>query len=41
MHSSIFAPYFVAGAIFSGCALVLTLIIPILASKRGLFGEFC
>jgi Ni/Fe-hydrogenase subunit HybB-like protein len=28
MHSTIFAPYFVAGAIFSGCALVLTLIIP-------------
>src|SRR5579885_1498201 len=28
-HSTIFAPYFVAGAIFSGCALVLTLIIPI------------
>src|SRR5713101_7955994 len=27
-HSTIFAPYFVAGAIFSGCALVLTLIIP-------------
>src|SRR6202011_6258797 len=28
MHSTIFAPYFVAGAIFSGCGLVLTLIIP-------------
>ncbi len=28
MHSTIFAPYFVAGAIFSGCAMVLTLIIP-------------
>ena len=28
-HSTIFAPYFVAGAIFSGCALVLTLLIPI------------
>ena len=27
-HSTIFAPYFVAGAIFSGCALVLTLVIP-------------
>jgi len=27
-HSTIFAPYFVAGAIFSGCALVLTLLIP-------------
>ena len=28
-HSTIFAPYFVAGAIFSGCALVLTLLIPV------------
>jgi molybdopterin-containing oxidoreductase family membrane subunit len=28
-HSTIFAPYFVAGAIFSGVALVLTLLIPI------------
>jgi Ni/Fe-hydrogenase subunit HybB-like protein len=28
-HSTIFAPYFVAGAIFSGCALVITLLIPI------------
>jgi molybdopterin-containing oxidoreductase family membrane subunit len=28
-HSTIFAPYFVAGAIFSGCGLVLTLIIPL------------
>jgi molybdopterin-containing oxidoreductase family membrane subunit len=27
-HSTIFAPYFVAGAIFSGCAMVLTLLIP-------------
>ncbi|MGD2063744.1 MAG: polysulfide reductase NrfD [Nitrospirota bacterium] len=27
-HSTIFAPYFVAGAIFSGCAMVLTLVIP-------------
>src|SRR5438093_11762406 len=27
-HSTIFAPYFVAGPIFSGCALVLTLLIP-------------
>lgn len=26
-HTTIFAPYFVAGAIFSGCALVLTLVI--------------
>ena len=28
-HSTIFAPYFVCGAIFSGCALVLTLVIPV------------
>jgi Ni/Fe-hydrogenase subunit HybB-like protein len=28
-HSTIFAPYFVAGAIFSGMALVITLVIPI------------
>ncbi len=28
-HSTIFPPYFVAGAIFSGCAMVLTLIIPL------------
>jgi molybdopterin-containing oxidoreductase family membrane subunit len=28
-HSTIFAPYFVAGAIFSGMALVVTLIVPI------------
>jgi len=27
-HSTIFAPYFVAGAIFSGLAMILTLIIP-------------
>ncbi|MEC7240238.1 MAG: NrfD/PsrC family molybdoenzyme membrane anchor subunit [Myxococcota bacterium] len=27
-HSTIFPPYFVAGAIFSGCAMVLTLLIP-------------
>jgi molybdopterin-containing oxidoreductase family membrane subunit len=27
-HSTIFAPYFVCGAIFSGCALVITLIVP-------------
>ena len=27
-HTTIFAPYFVAGAIFSGCAMVLTLTIP-------------
>jgi Ni/Fe-hydrogenase subunit HybB-like protein len=28
-HSTIFAPYFVAGAIFSGMALVITLVIPL------------
>ena len=28
-HSTIFPPYFVAGAIFSGCAMVITLLIPI------------
>ena len=27
-HTTIFAPYFVAGAIFSGCAMVMTLVIP-------------
>jgi molybdopterin-containing oxidoreductase family membrane subunit len=27
-HSTIFAPYFVAGAIFSGCAMVITLMVP-------------
>src|SRR5690606_17480616 len=27
-HSTIFPPYFVAGAIFSGFAMVLTLVIP-------------
>ena len=28
-HSTIFPPYFVAGAIFSGFAMVLTLVIPL------------
>ncbi len=28
-HTTIFAPYFVAGAIFSGCAMVITLMVPI------------
>jgi molybdopterin-containing oxidoreductase family membrane subunit len=28
-HSTIFAPYFVAGAIFSGCAMVITLLVPV------------
>lgn len=27
-HTTIFAPYFVAGAIFSGCGMVLTLLVP-------------
>ena len=36
-HSTIFPPYFVAGAIFSGFAMVLTLIIP-LRSVYGLQG---
>ena len=33
-HTTIFAPYFVAGAIFSGLAMVLTILIPI----RKIFG---
>lgn len=33
-HSTIFPPYFVAGAIFSGFAMVLTLVIPV----RALYG---
>ena len=33
-HSTIFAPYFVAGAIFSGLAMVITILIPI----RKIFG---
>src|SRR6266852_3211538 len=33
-HATIFAPYFVAGAIYSGCAMVITLLTPI----RKLFG---
>ena len=33
-HTTIFAPYFVAGAIFSGIAMVITIIIPI----RKIFG---
>jgi Ni/Fe-hydrogenase subunit HybB-like protein len=33
-HATIFAPYFVAGAIFSGLAMVVTLVIPI----RKMFG---
>ena len=36
-HSTIFAPYFVAGAIFSGLAMVITLLIPLrkLLGNRG------
>ena len=33
-HSTIFPPYFVAGAIFSGCAMVVTLAVP----ARAFFG---
>jgi molybdopterin-containing oxidoreductase family membrane subunit len=33
-HTTIFAPYFVAGAIFSGCAMVLTLCIPMLKLQK-------
>ena len=33
-HATIFAPYFVAGAIFSGVAMVITLVVPI----RKIFG---
>ena len=33
-HTTIFAPYFVAGAIFSGCAMVLTLSIPMRKIQR-------
>jgi Ni/Fe-hydrogenase subunit HybB-like protein len=28
-HTTIFAPYFVAGAIFSGCAMVITIMVPL------------
>src|SRR5205823_3933420 len=28
-HTTIFAPYFVAGAIYSGCAMVVTLLVPL------------
>jgi molybdopterin-containing oxidoreductase family membrane subunit len=33
-HSTIFPPYFVAGAIFSGFAMVLTLLIPVRATYK-------
>src|SRR6185295_14747794 len=28
-HGTIFAPYFVAGAIFSGCGMVITILVPL------------
>jgi molybdopterin-containing oxidoreductase family membrane subunit len=28
-HATIFAPYFVAGAIFSGCGMVITILVPL------------
>src|SRR5207247_11460315 len=28
-HATLFAPYFVAGAIYSGCAMVISLLVPI------------
>ena len=34
-HTTIFPPYFVAGAIFSGCAMVLTIMIPMRYYFRG------
>jgi Ni/Fe-hydrogenase subunit HybB-like protein len=34
-HTTIFAPYFVSGAIFSGCAMVLTIIIPLRKAFKG------
>ena len=34
-HSTLFAPYFVAGAIFSGCAMVLTILIPLRKAFEG------
>ncbi|MBL0691288.1 MAG: polysulfide reductase NrfD [SAR324 cluster bacterium] len=37
-HTTIFAPYFVAGAIFSGCAMVITIMIPMRAIFPG-FGK--
>ncbi len=33
-HTTIFPPYFVAGAVFSGFAMVLTLLIPFQRSTR-------
>ena len=34
-HTTIFPPYFVAGAIFSGCAMVLTIMIPTRMAFKG------
>ena len=34
-HTTIFPPYFVAGAIFSGCAMVLTIMIPMRIIFKG------
>ena len=34
-HTTIFPPYFVAGAIFSGCAMVITIMIPMRVVYRG------
>ena len=34
-HTTIFAPYFVSGAIFSGCAMVLTIMIPLRKAFKG------
>ena len=34
-HTTIFGPYFVAGAVFSGCAMVLTLMIPLRKFVKG------
>ena len=33
-HSTIFPPYFVAGAILSGCAMVYTILIPVRSMFR-------
>ena len=35
-HSTLFAPYFVIGAIFSGCAMVMMIIIPLRTGSREL-----
>ena len=34
-HTTIFSPYFVAGAIFSGCAMVITIMVPLRMAFRG------